>query len=174
MGLPSAGVDRHDSNTHACGIPVKFVRTTMKNVRIAMLGSGFVADFYMQGLANVNGQEVAANYSRDRGRAQAFSEKWSTAEYTTDLEALIATTSNWQKTKVQPETMRKIVVAYGEVRANLLKHVAGWPEAATLTAVSASISTPVWAVILAAAEIRIRSPLAGISKFTSQWLMGSG
>ena len=28
----------------------------MKTVRIAMLGSGFVADFYMQGLANVNGQ----------------------------------------------------------------------------------------------------------------------
>src|SRR5665213_3557631 len=28
-------------------------------VRIGMLGSGFVADFYMQGLANVRGQEVA-------------------------------------------------------------------------------------------------------------------
>ena len=27
-------------------------------VRIAMLGSGFVAEFYMQGLANVNGQQV--------------------------------------------------------------------------------------------------------------------
>ncbi len=26
-----------------------------KEVRIALLGSGFVADFYMQGLANVNG-----------------------------------------------------------------------------------------------------------------------
>ena len=49
-----------------------------------------------------------------------------------DLEALIATTSTWQKTKVQPETMRKIVAAYGEVRANLLKHAAGWPEAAKL------------------------------------------
>lgn len=49
-----------------------------------------------------------------------------------DLEALIATTSTWQKNKVQPETMKKIVSAYGEVRANLLKHAAGWPEAARL------------------------------------------
>ena len=29
-------------------------------VQIAMLGSGFVAEFYMQGLANVNGQQVVA------------------------------------------------------------------------------------------------------------------
>ncbi len=33
----------------------------MKTVNIAMLGSGFVAGFYMQGLANVNGQQVAVN-----------------------------------------------------------------------------------------------------------------
>ena len=51
-----------------------------------------------------------------------------------DLEALVATTSTWQKTKVQPETMRQIVAAYGEVRANLLKHATGWPEAAQLAA----------------------------------------
>src|SRR5262249_52197788 len=51
-----------------------------------------------------------------------------------DLEALIATTSTWQKNKVQPETMRKLIAAYGEVRANLLKHAAGWPEAANLDA----------------------------------------
>ena len=62
----------------------------MDNVRIAMLGSGFVADFYMQGLANVNGQEVAANYSRDGQRAKAFGERWGIAASTTDLESLIA------------------------------------------------------------------------------------
>lgn len=43
-----------------------------------------------------------------------------------DLEGLIATTSTWQKNKVQPETMRSLVAAYGEVRPNLLKHAAGW------------------------------------------------
>jgi len=51
-----------------------------------------------------------------------------------DLEALIATTSTWQKSKVQPDTMRKLVAAYGEVRSNLLKHASGWPEAAKLDA----------------------------------------
>jgi hypothetical protein len=43
-----------------------------ENVRIAMLGSGFVAEFYMQGLANVNGQAVAVNYSRTAKRAKEF------------------------------------------------------------------------------------------------------
>jgi hypothetical protein len=52
-----------------------------------------------------------------------------------DLEGLVATTSTWQKEKVQPETMREIVRAYGEVRPNLLKHADGWPEAAALDAV---------------------------------------
>lgn len=51
-----------------------------------------------------------------------------------DLEGLVATTSTWQKAKVQPDTMRAIVRAYGEVRPNLLKHAAGWPEAAALEA----------------------------------------
>ena len=40
----------------------------VNDVRIAMLGSGFVAGFYLQGLANVAGQRVVANYSRSRER----------------------------------------------------------------------------------------------------------
>jgi hypothetical protein len=55
-----------------------------------------------------------------------------------DLEALIATTSTWQKNKVEPETMRQIIAAYGQVRANLLKHAEGWPEAAQLDAIVTS------------------------------------
>ncbi len=55
-----------------------------------------------------------------------------------DLEALIATTSTWQKNKVQPETMRKLIAAYGEVRSSLLKHAADWPEAAKLDAIVTS------------------------------------
>lgn len=62
----------------------------MSNVRIAMLGSGFVAEFYLQGLANVHGHEVVANYSRDKKRAKTFGRKWSIAESTADLDALIA------------------------------------------------------------------------------------
>jgi hypothetical protein len=55
-----------------------------------------------------------------------------------DLEGLVATTSTWQKDRVQPETLRKLVGAYGEVRPNLLKHAEGWPEATKLAARIAS------------------------------------
>ena len=55
-----------------------------------------------------------------------------------DLEALIATTSTWQKNKVQPDTMRKLIAAYGEARPNLLNHASGWPEAARLDALESS------------------------------------
>ncbi|HKX30783.1 MAG TPA: nucleoside hydrolase-like domain-containing protein [Blastocatellia bacterium] len=51
-----------------------------------------------------------------------------------DLESLVATTSTWQKNKVQPETMRHLIAAYGEVRPNLLKHAPDWPEVARLEA----------------------------------------
>jgi Protein of unknown function (DUF1593) len=49
-----------------------------------------------------------------------------------DVEALVATTSTWQKTVVHPETMRALIRAYGEVRPNLLLHAAGWPTAEDL------------------------------------------
>jgi hypothetical protein len=46
-----------------------------------------------------------------------------------DIEALIATTSTWQKQATHPETMHTLVKAYGEVRPNLLKNASGWPTA---------------------------------------------
>jgi hypothetical protein len=51
-----------------------------------------------------------------------------------DLEAMIATTSTWQKTATHPETMRAIVAIYGQVRPNLLLHAKGWPTAEDLAA----------------------------------------
>jgi hypothetical protein len=51
-----------------------------------------------------------------------------------DLEAMIASTSTWQKAAAHPETMHALIHAYGEVRGNLLKHTAGWPESAQLDA----------------------------------------
>jgi predicted dehydrogenase len=62
----------------------------MKTVNIAMLGSGFVAEFYMQGLANVNGQQVVANWSRSAKRAKAFAKRWNIPESSTDMDRLIA------------------------------------------------------------------------------------
>ena len=46
-----------------------------------------------------------------------------------DLEAMIATTSTWQKTATHPETMHSIVDAYRQVRPNLLLNAKGWPTA---------------------------------------------
>ncbi len=44
-----------------------------------------------------------------------------------DIEALIASTSTWQRTALHPETMRALVQAYGRVQSNLLLHAKGWP-----------------------------------------------
>jgi len=54
-----------------------------------MLGSGFVAGFYLQGLADVNGQQVVVNYSRSRKRAREFAERWHIPEYSTNLDAVV-------------------------------------------------------------------------------------
>jgi predicted dehydrogenase len=62
----------------------------MRNINIAMLGSGFVAGFYMQGLRDVNGQTVIVNWSRTPKRAKAFAKQWSIAESATDIEKVIA------------------------------------------------------------------------------------
>lgn len=51
-----------------------------------------------------------------------------------DIEAIIATTSVHQKTMVAPDTIRRTIEAYGKVQPNLLKHEAGYPDAASLLA----------------------------------------
>lgn len=45
-------------------------------VRIGLLGSGFVANFYLQALRDVPGQVVVANYSRSPKRAQEVAGQW--------------------------------------------------------------------------------------------------
>jgi hypothetical protein len=49
-----------------------------------------------------------------------------------EIEALIATTSTWQRKATHPETMRALVEAYGHVRRKLLLNAKGWPEASDL------------------------------------------
>jgi Protein of unknown function (DUF1593) len=44
-----------------------------------------------------------------------------------EIEALIASTSTWQRTTVHPETMRALIRAFGGARPNLLLHAHGWP-----------------------------------------------
>jgi Protein of unknown function (DUF1593) len=50
-----------------------------------------------------------------------------------DIEALVATTSVWQKAAVHPETMRALIQAYGKVRPNLMLHANGWPTSEVLS-----------------------------------------
>jgi hypothetical protein len=49
-----------------------------------------------------------------------------------DIKGIIATTSVHQKRNIHPESIRRVIRAYGEVRANLLKHEAGFPSADAL------------------------------------------
>ena len=51
-----------------------------------------------------------------------------------DVEALVATTSTWQKKAVRPDIMHSVIQAYGAVRDNLAKHASGWPDAESLDA----------------------------------------
>jgi hypothetical protein len=51
-----------------------------------------------------------------------------------DLEGLVATTSTWQKTRVSPETIHRILGAYDKVHANLATHAPGFPTADALRA----------------------------------------
>lgn len=45
-----------------------------------------------------------------------------------DIKGLIATTSVWQKNRVAPESIKKIIQAYGKVQPDLIKHDAGFPD----------------------------------------------
>ena len=51
-----------------------------------------------------------------------------------DVEGLIATTSIHMKTAIHPDSMRRVISAYGKVQPNLLKHQAGYPPADRLLA----------------------------------------
>lgn len=51
-----------------------------------------------------------------------------------DIRGLIATTSVHQKTRVVPDSIRRVIAAYGKARSNLVQHEAGYPEAGALLA----------------------------------------
>jgi predicted dehydrogenase len=57
-------------------------------VKIGLLGSGFVANFYMEGLRDVPGQRVIANFSRSSTVAEAFANRWGIPHHYDDMAAL--------------------------------------------------------------------------------------
>jgi predicted dehydrogenase len=58
-------------------------------IRIGLLGSGFVSNFYMLGLQDVAGWEIPVIASPNPDHARRFAEKWRIPEATTDIEAVI-------------------------------------------------------------------------------------
>jgi hypothetical protein len=52
-----------------------------------------------------------------------------------ELAGLVATTSTWQRTRVAPEAIHRILNAYGKVHSNLVTHAPGFPAAEVLRAV---------------------------------------
>lgn len=51
-----------------------------------------------------------------------------------DIKGIIATTSCWLTSNVHPESIERVIKAYGKIHLNLLKHEAGFPDAKTLSA----------------------------------------
>ena len=61
-------------------------------VKLGLLGSGFVADFYMDGLRDVPGTQVVANYSRSEERAKEFGRRYGVPRQYMRMEDLCADT----------------------------------------------------------------------------------
>ena len=62
----------------------------MKPKNIAMLGSGFIIDFYTACLANSRSMDkVKLVFSRSEDRARRFAEKWSVPNWTTSMEKAV-------------------------------------------------------------------------------------
>lgn len=49
-----------------------------------------------------------------------------------DIKGLVATTSCWHQDVVNPESIKKVIKAYGKIQPNLLKHETGFPNEKTL------------------------------------------
>ena len=45
-----------------------------------------------------------------------------------DIKGLVATTSCWLQSEINPESIKKVIRAYGKVHSNLLKHERGYPD----------------------------------------------
>jgi predicted dehydrogenase len=58
-------------------------------VRIGLIGSGFVSNFYLLGLQDVAGWEIPVVASPVLDHAQRFAHKWNIAEATSDVDAVI-------------------------------------------------------------------------------------
>jgi hypothetical protein len=51
-----------------------------------------------------------------------------------DVEGLVATTSTWQRDRIQPQLLRERVAGYAKILANLRRHAPGYPDPSALMA----------------------------------------
>ena len=58
-------------------------------IKLGLLGSGFVATFYMNGLKEVPNQEVIMNYSQKEEYAKSFAKDWKIPKWTTDMAKVV-------------------------------------------------------------------------------------
>lgn len=49
-----------------------------------------------------------------------------------DIKGIVATTSCWMQTQINPASIEKIIEAYGKVHSNLIQHESGYPKAEQL------------------------------------------
>ena len=62
----------------------------MKNFKIALLGTGFIGDFYTSTLHDQrSGDRIYMVYSRTEEKAKAFAQKWNVPEWTTDINVAV-------------------------------------------------------------------------------------
>jgi predicted dehydrogenase/nucleoside-diphosphate-sugar epimerase len=61
-----------------------------KPVRVALLGTGYIADWHAKAIITIPGVELAAVCDKDIARARAFGEKYGIAECWPSLEAMLA------------------------------------------------------------------------------------
>lgn len=62
----------------------------MKNFKIALLGTGFIGDFYTSTLNDQrSGERIYIVYSRTEEKAKAFAQKWDVPEWTTDISVAV-------------------------------------------------------------------------------------
>ena len=85
--------------------------------------------FSQQGYAQTNTKNrviILSDIEADPDDAQSFVRLLLYANQI-DIKGMVATTSCWQKNRVAPESIKKIIKAYGSVQPNLNKHELGFP-----------------------------------------------
>jgi len=102
----------------------------MKIISIVLLSflSLFFSDFVFSQTNPKNRVIILSDIEADPDDAQSFVRLLLYANQI-EIQGMIATTSVWQKTRVAPESIKKIIRAYKSVQPNLNKHEQGFPDA---------------------------------------------